>query len=357
MKQRIFFTAIAATIAGLGATPVFSQSNDGAQVIFTNDKLTVIDAKGIERTVKQGEFIQPGERVLTPPGVIGQIRLPDGTLLGARPGTDLKLEATLKTLGKNVLVLNEGNVRVINIEPSKGPKPLPMDVISPISTMQLTGGDGEAMHVKQGSKQTVESGTYNRLQLGAAVVRNDKGELPLPPMQPVFGSKLGVPLQPIAFLPISLVKLQPVLTTNLFAPTLSTTTLTTDLRSISPTLATSLTGCSVADVADTGDENADLTNAGHGAHANNDAGDCATRRFNLANDFSNADTDLQLDQPDHHHDSGSQAAATTTTATAENHYLQDLPVHQKVTAPLQPPRPRRAQGGFFWLLDGLTQLT
>ncbi|MDQ5879830.1 MAG: hypothetical protein QG638_2567, partial [Pseudomonadota bacterium] len=118
--------------------------------------------------------------------------------------------------------------------------PMPMDVISPISTMQLTAGDGEAMHIKPGSKQDVEAGTYNRLQLGAAVVRNDKGELPLPPMQPVFGSKLGVPLLPIAFLPISLVKLQPVLTTNLFAPTLSTTTLTTDLKTISPTLTTSI---------------------------------------------------------------------------------------------------------------------
>jgi hypothetical protein len=241
MKQHIFFTAIAATLAGLGASPAFSQSGEAAQVIFTNDKLTVIDAKGIERTVKQGEFIQPGERVLTPPGVIGQIRLPDGTLLGARPGSDIKLEAILRSLGKNVLVLNEGNVRVINVEPPKGAKPMPMDVVSPISTMHLTGGDGEAIHVKPGSKSNVESGTYTRLQLGTAVVRNDKGELPLPPMQPVFGAKLGVPLAPITFLPISLVKLEPVLTTNLFAPTLSTTTLTTDLKTISPTLTTTLT--------------------------------------------------------------------------------------------------------------------
>jgi hypothetical protein len=117
MKQRIFLTAIAATIAGLSSAPVLSQSNEAAQVIFTNDKLTVIDAKGVERKVKQGDFIQPGERVVTPPGVIGQIRLPDGTLLGARPGTDLKLENILKALGKNVLVLNEGNVRVINAQP------------------------------------------------------------------------------------------------------------------------------------------------------------------------------------------------------------------------------------------------
>lgn len=238
MKQQIFLTAIAATIAGLSAAPALGQSGEAAQVIFTNDKLTVIDAKGVERKVGQGEFIQPGERVLTPPGVIGQIKLPDGTLLGARPGTDLKLEAILKSLGKNVLVLNEGNVRVVNIEPTKGPKPMPMDVISPVSTMQLISGDGEAIHVKPGSKTGVEPGTYNRLQMGNAVVRNDKGELPLPPMQPIFGAKLGMPLQPIAFLPLSLVKLEPILVTNtLISPTISPT-LVGDLKIISPTLAT-----------------------------------------------------------------------------------------------------------------------
>ncbi len=239
MKQRIFLTAIAATIAGLSSAPVLSQSNEAAQVIFTNDKLTVIDAKGVERKVKQGDFIQPGERVVTPPGVIGQIRLPDGTLLGARPGTDLKLENILKALGKNVLVLNEGNVRVINAEPSQGPKPMPTDVISPISTMQLTAGDGEAMHVKPGGKEGVEPGTYNRLQTGSALVRNDKGEMPLPPMQPVFGSRLGVPLQPIAFLPTSLVKIEPVLVTNrLISPSVNTA-LVGNLTTLGPSLATS----------------------------------------------------------------------------------------------------------------------
>lgn len=211
MKPENQITLIAATIALFGAAPVFAQSSEAAQIIFTNDRLTVIDGKGVERVAKQGDFIQPGERLITPPGVVGQIRLPDGTLLGARPGSDIKLESIVRALGKNVLVLNEGNVRVVNVEPPKGPKPMPVDVISPISTLQLTGGDGEAIHVKQGSnKQNVEPGTYNRLQLGTAIVRNDKGELPLPPMEPVFASKLGVPLTPIASLPISLVKIEPV---------------------------------------------------------------------------------------------------------------------------------------------------
>lgn len=240
MKQRVLFSAVVATIAGLTSTPALSQSGEAAQVIFTNDKLTVIDAKGVERKVSQGEFIQPGERVVTPPGVIGQIRLPDGTLIGARPGTDLKLEGILKSLGKNVIVLNEGNVRVINVEPPKGPKPMPTDIISPISTMQLTSGDGEAIHVKQGSKAGAEPGTYNRLQMGNALVRNDKGELPLPPMQPIFGARLGTPLQPIDFLPISLVKIEPVQLAN---PTLSlktSLTLAGDFRTIAPDAFTSV---------------------------------------------------------------------------------------------------------------------
>lgn len=234
-------TILAATIAGLAATPALAQVGEAAQVIFTNDKLTVIDAKGVERVAKQGDFIQPGERLITPPGVVGQIKLPDGTLLGARPGSDIKLESIVRSLGKNVLVLNEGNVRVVNIDPPKGPKPMPVDVISPISTLQLTGGDGEAIHVKPGSnKPNIEPGTYNRLQLGTAIVRNDKGDLPLPPMQPVFAPKVGVPLAPIAFLPISLVKIEPVLATSLVAPTLISPTLSPNLTTISPTTINAL---------------------------------------------------------------------------------------------------------------------
>ena len=240
MTQRIHLTAIAAGIVvGLAAAPAFAQSGEAAQVIFTNDKLTVIDAKGVERVVRQGDFIQPGERLITPPGVVGQLKLPDGTLLGARPGTDLKLDSIVKSLGKNVLVLNEGNVRVINVEPPTGPKPMPVDVISPVSTLKITAGDGEAIHIKPGNRQNVEPGTYNRLQQGSAVVHNDKGELPLPPMKPIFAPRLGVPLAPIAFLPISLVRLEPVIapiqtSSILISPTLSTS-LIGDLKVLSPT--------------------------------------------------------------------------------------------------------------------------
>jgi len=239
MKIRFALTAAATAVLGVSSIQAHAQA-DAAQVIFTNDKLTIIDAKGVERVAKQGDFIQPGERLITPPGVIGQIRLPDGTLLGARPGTDLKLESIVGALGKNILVLNEGNVRVVNVEPPKGPKPMPMDVVSPISTLQITAGDGEAIHVKPGSKPGVEPGTYNRLQFGTAIVRNDKGELPLQLLQPIFAPKLGVPLTSIAFLPISLVKIEPIFTNSLSSTTLISPTLLPKLTTISLNTMTTL---------------------------------------------------------------------------------------------------------------------
>ena len=253
MKPENQITLIAATVALLGTAPAFAQSGEAAQVIFTNDKLTVIDARGVERVAKQGDFIQPGERLITPPGVVGQIKLPDGTLLGARPGSDIKLESIVRALGKNVLVLNEGNVRVVNVEPPKGPKPMPVDVVSPISTLQLTGGDGEAIHVKPGNtKPDVEPGTYNRLQLGTAIVRNDKGELPLPPMQSIFAPRQGVPLAPIAFLPPTLIRLGPVSTVSVMPSSLISTNLNLssvgDLRAISSTSLSAINMTNLAGV-------------------------------------------------------------------------------------------------------------
>ena len=200
--------ALAAALAA--AATAHAQQPEGAQVIFTNDKLTVIDAKGIERTVKQGDFVQPGERLVAPPGVMGQLRLPDGTLVGARPGTDLKLDTLVKALGKNIVTLNEGSVRVVNVEPPKGLKPMPVEIVTPVSKLQLTGGDGESIHMKAGNKRGVEPGTYNRLQTGVATMQNAAGGLPLKQNEGGFSGRPETAPAPIATLPQALAKLEPV---------------------------------------------------------------------------------------------------------------------------------------------------
>jgi hypothetical protein len=211
MKQRLFIATSAALLAGVGSSPVLGQENQAAQVIFTTSALTVIDAKGIERQVKQGDFVHPNERVLTPPGTMGQIKLPDGTLLGARPGADFKIDPSIKALEKNSITLNEGKLRVINLAPPKGLPPRPVDVISPMATLKLQAGDGEAIHVKQGGKTGAEPGTYSRMQIGVATVQNaTKSEMPLTPMQPSFAPKSDAPPVQITMLPPSLAAVEPI---------------------------------------------------------------------------------------------------------------------------------------------------
>lgn len=228
------FRPIALAVALAAASAAHAQQPEGAQVIFSSANLTVIDAKGVERAVKQGDFVQPGERLVAPPGVMGQLRLPDGTLVGARPGTDLKLDMLVKALGKNIVTLNEGSVRVVNVEPPKGPKPMPVEIVTPVSKLQLTGGDGESIHMKAGNKRGVEAGTYNRLQSGVATMQNAGGELPLQPLQNGFVPKPETLPIPIASLPLTLLRLEPI--------TLLSTTLTpiktTSTTLLSPTIGT-----------------------------------------------------------------------------------------------------------------------
>lgn len=247
MNTKLLVRLALAALAAPGSQAFAVQA---AQVIFSSDALTVIDALGTERRIKQGDFIQPGERVVVPPGVMGQIRLPDGTLLGARPGTDLKFESIVNNL-KNVLVLNEGNVRIINVEPPKGPAPLPVDVVSPVSTLQLKAGDGEAIHVKAGSKSIADPGTYNRLQSGSATVINQKGSLPLVPLQSGFVSRSDIVPVKLDALPSSLTTLRTALTTTPLvvsgttrladSTTLKTSTLSTFTSSFNLALADSTT--------------------------------------------------------------------------------------------------------------------
>lgn len=205
---------IAAVLLAAYGLPAIAQS-ESAQVLFTNDKLTVIDAKGVERVARQGDFLNPGDKVRTAIGVIGQIKLPDGTLVSARPDSDITLEVIDHRKGRNSLAVTQGNVRVINVDLPGRPQPFPIDVITPGSTLQLTGGDGEAIHIKPGSSTKVEPGTYTRLQLGTGLMSNPKGDLPLLPMQSGFVPRADI-------VPVGIVSLPPLIAN--FTPTIGTLT-------------------------------------------------------------------------------------------------------------------------------------
>ena len=194
---------IAAVLLATYGLPAMAQS-DSAQVLFTNDKLTVIDAKGVERVARQGDFLHPGDIVKTPIGVIGQIKLPDGTLVSARPDSEIKLDVIDRNKEKNILAINQGNVRVINADLPNRPQPKPMDVITPASTLNLIKADGEAFHIKPGNKAKIEAGTYTRLQTGTGLMRSPTGDLPLLPQQGSFVPRPEIAPVNMAALPVTL---------------------------------------------------------------------------------------------------------------------------------------------------------
>ena len=200
MKRQTTCHSATALLGALACIGAFAQ--EGAQVLFSSGSLTVIDAGGNQRTAKQGDMLRTGDRLVTPPGVLAQIKLPDGALVSARPESELRLERMGANAERTVLHLNQGNVRVLNVDAPTGVVPRPVEVVTPTSTLQLTRGDGESILVKPGGR--AEPGTYNRVQVGEAVVRTPAGNLPLQTQQAAFASRPEASPAVIAELPKAL---------------------------------------------------------------------------------------------------------------------------------------------------------
>lgn len=178
MKQRTVYLAIA-TLLAIASQPAFAQ--EGAQVLFTSGSLNVIDANGIQRAAKQGDTLAAGERIVTPPGVMAQIKLPDGAMVSARPDSEMRIQQMGMGAATTVLQLNQGNVRVLNTDTPTGIAAKPINVVTPVSTLQLGRGDGESIHVK--TSNAALSGTFNRVQTGTGVVATPNGNLALQSQQ------------------------------------------------------------------------------------------------------------------------------------------------------------------------------
>ena len=185
MKPHTAHIAIACLVAALTSLDALAQ--EGAQVLFSSGALSAIDAGGARRALRQGDVLQAGDTVVTPPGVLAQIRLPDGAMVSARPDSELRLDRIGVNVDRTVLQLNQGNVRVLNIDGPAGSNPRPVDVVSSTSTLQLSRGDGESMLVRPGG--ATEPGTYNRVQAGEATMRTAGGSMQMQSQQAAFAPR------------------------------------------------------------------------------------------------------------------------------------------------------------------------
>ena len=168
-------------------------------VLFAQPGTQIIEPSGAVRSVKRGDRVNTGDRLITGPGAIAQVKLLDGSLLGLRPESEMKIAVPPSAADKSLQVvsLTKGAVRVIGSELMDGKKPSRFTLQSGLATLQLKGADLESSLVPPttGAKPLggADSGSYNRMVVGTGSVGTGSGAVtPLAPRESVFvGSAVG----------------------------------------------------------------------------------------------------------------------------------------------------------------------
>lgn len=170
-------------------------------VLFAQEGAQIISASGASRPARRGDQLQVGEQLTTSANGISQVKLTDGSLVGIRPGSQLRMDAPMpaSTLGPVVSLL-QGTVRVIGAELMDKQKPSALTLQTGQATLQLNGADLESTVVRSGGRNAAGSdgrseprppmgsdqGSYNRLIVGAGNLRSGNAVEPLVPRQVSF---------------------------------------------------------------------------------------------------------------------------------------------------------------------------
>jgi FecR protein len=179
-----------------------------ATLLFTQAGTQIVDPQGISRAAKQGDILATGERLLTPPGAITQIRLPDGSLVGMRPGSELKIDLPPKAApdAGNIVSLQQGALRLIGAELMDAKKRSSVTLQSGNATMKLVGADLQSALVRPGDNNpqgSGEAGAYNRLLTGSGSIGSGSGLEQLAVRQTSFVGASGVAPVTLALAPSS----------------------------------------------------------------------------------------------------------------------------------------------------------
>lgn len=145
------------------------------KVLFTQPGTEIVNEKGEKRPAKRGDQLESGDRLLTPVGAITQVLLPDGSLVGMRPGSELKLDATGPEGDRpgQVISLVQGSLRVIGSELMDVKKLSALTVQTGMATLRLSGADLESAVVKPTDVKiagALDAGSYSRLLVGTGSI-------------------------------------------------------------------------------------------------------------------------------------------------------------------------------------------
>lgn len=170
-----YFRGLPLALAILAPLPALATG----QVIFSSGDVSLVGADGNGRAARKGDAIRLGERVLTGPDGMAQIKMPDGSFIGVRPASEVTLQdfrATGADAG-SVLRLDSGTVRVLNLKTTDAERPL---------AVQLQSPDGARLLVHAGDLESGRSGglaadakLFARLNAGEALARTTQGDIAL----------------------------------------------------------------------------------------------------------------------------------------------------------------------------------
>ena len=156
-------------------------------LLFAQTGTQIVGATGATRPASKGDVLQTGERLLTPAGAISQVLLPDGSLLGMRSESELKIDAAPAGADSKAptVTLVSGAARVIGAELMDGKKVSNFTLQSGTATVKLKAADLESAVVKAGGSD-VAPGSYQRLLVGSGSVTNGNLVATLAPRQVSF---------------------------------------------------------------------------------------------------------------------------------------------------------------------------
>ena len=218
-----------ATVTVLTSVPVTSAiaAEDAGRIMFVAGPTKIIDATGLERAAKKGDYLRQGDRIITADDAMVQVKMHDDGVMAIRPSTEIKLNNLTPQLSKadeprQALLLSRGGVRVLT---GNDQNKMGYLIKTTTTSIGLRDGDTEALVIP---KQVVangsgpddsSAGTYSRLNAGTGTMLAPDGkDISLAANQVSFTATATAPPTLVASLPVSYINksiatLPPIVTT------------------------------------------------------------------------------------------------------------------------------------------------
>ena len=194
---RTLFYPLPLALAIVAASPMPVLAN--GELYFVAGRVSIVSDSGRSRPAKKGDQVRLGERVVAGENAMAQIRMADGSFIGVRPDSNVRIQ-DFRAAGADpgaVLVLDWGSVRVLNVATNDRAQPLPV---------QVHRADGARVLLRAGDLESGDPGGTDgalatRLNSGTAFARTTQGDAALATNNVTRVTPKSIALAPISVLP------------------------------------------------------------------------------------------------------------------------------------------------------------